>query len=60
MGKKITVEEFESGKVKLTDEVFRPVFIDVTWYGIPYKAVIAYHGIETGTLLSGDFSDILE
>ena len=58
----ITVEQFDSGKVKLTDEYFEPVFED--WRsmpaGIPFKKLVAFKGQITGTLLHPDFGDILE
>jgi len=56
----ITVEQFESGEIKLADEWFEPVFRAAYLYGIPFKELIAFKGRETGTLLHPDFDDILE
>lgn len=57
----ITVEQFDSEEVKLTDEWFNPVFKDSwTMIGIPFKKIVAFKGQETGTLLHPDFDDILE
>lgn len=56
----ITVEQFDSGEIKLTDEWFEPVFRDAYWYGVPFKKLINFKGRETGTLLHPDFDDILE
>jgi len=57
----ITVEQFDSGEIKLTDEWFIPIFRNAwTMTGIPYKKLVYFKGIETETLLHPDFDDILE
>ena len=56
----ITVEEWQSGTVKLTDERFEPRFREAFLYGVPFEEIWAYEGTETGTLLHPDFGDILE
>ena len=57
----VTVEQFDSGEIKPTDEWFEPIWIDsYTKWGIPLKKLIGFKGKETGTLLHPDFDDILE
>ena len=56
----ITIEQFESGEVQLTDEWFVAIYGEIDWYGLPQKEVIGYKGTQTGTLLSPEFSEILE
>ena len=57
----ITVEQFESGEVELINEWFEPVYINnYTEWGIPFKKLVGFKGVETDTLLHPDFDDILE
>ena len=56
----VTVEQFERGEVKLTQEYFEPIYQDDCWYGVPYKRIVGFRGVETGTVLHPNFSDILE
>jgi len=57
----ITVEEWDSGQIKLTDEWFDPVFSNFCFFkDFPFPKIIAFKGRETGTLLHPDFDDILE
>ena len=56
----ITVEQFDSGKVKLRDEWFEPIYQDAYWYGVPYRKIVGFRGTETDTILHPDFDDILE
>lgn len=51
--KTVTFEEFESGKVKLTDE--RYIAVRNEW-----GYVIAYKGTETGQLLGAWFAEVGE
>lgn len=56
----VTLEQFESGKVQLTDEWFVAIYGEVDWYGWPRQRVIGYRGTQTGTLLSPEFTEILD
>ena len=56
----ITVEQFDSGEVKLTQEFFESIYQDACWYGVPYRKIVGFRGAETGTILHPDFDDILE
>ena len=55
----VTVEKFESGEIKLTDEWFEPIFRNASLYGIPFKELVGFKGRKTGTLLHSDFDNIL-
>ena len=56
----ITVEQFERGEIKLTDEWFDPIFRIAYFNSMPFKKLVCFKGKETGTLLHPDFDDILE
>ena len=62
----VTHEQWESGEVKLSDEVFRPVLGDVIGYTaqhgliIEHRRVIGYVGEETGTRVGTWFYEVME
>ena len=57
----ITMEQFSNGEVELTDEWFSPICKPtLDSFGVPYNKVVAFFGMQTGTLLHPDFGDILE
>ena len=53
----ISVEQWERGEVKLTDERFKAVWDHWPWSG---WYVSHYVGEETGTVISGHFADVFE
>ena len=56
----VSYEDWETGKVELTDEWFEPIFRKAFYYGVPYEKIIGYIGRETGTLLHPAFGNVLE
>ena len=53
----VSFEDWESGKVTLTDEEFVPEWL---WHPLTGWKVVGFIGKETGMKLSGEFQDVLE
>ena len=62
----VSFADWDSGRVKLTDEVFDPVLGDVIGYTAEngkvreHRKVIGYRGRVTGTRLGTWFSEVME
>jgi len=57
----VTVEQWDSGQVKLTNEWFDPIFSDICFFkDFPFPTIIGFKGRKTGIVLHPDFDDILE
>lgn len=57
---KISVEDWESGRVDLGDEIFKTVFSQPHVPPYIYGRILKFIGIESRRELSADFDDILE
>ncbi len=62
----VSFDDWESGGVKLTDELFEPVYGAITGYtwehGTPveHRNIIGYRGRETGTRVGMWFAEVME
>ena len=64
--KKVSYDDWESGKVKLTDEIFKPILGWTTGYTyendkvIEHRKVLGYRGEITGTQVGLWLGEVME
>jgi hypothetical protein len=57
----VSFDEWDSGKVKLSREVFRPCLVLVRGlYGQHSEKLVGFRGVETGTVLGTWADEVLE